>query len=65
MGVFAPAAQRVAARLGAAGAVEMRSCASPSASALRFAGGQTWPLYAGTFVAGVGIAIGGTLLPGW
>ena len=43
------------------------SCPSPAsrwASALRFAGGATWPLYAGTFLAGVGIAIGGTLLPG-
>ncbi len=27
-------------------------------------GGEVWPLYAGTFVAGVGIALGGTLLPG-
>ena len=27
-------------------------------------GDATWPLYAGTFLAGFGIAIGGTLLPG-
>ena len=32
--------------------------------ASRFAGGQAWVLYAGTFVAGVGLALGGTLLPG-
>ncbi len=32
--------------------------------ALRLAGAHVWALYAGTFVAGVGIAIGGTLLPG-
>jgi CP family cyanate transporter-like MFS transporter len=64
MGLFAPFAQRVAARLGASAAVELSIVCVAVGLALRFAGGLTWPLYAGTFVAGVGIAIGGTLLPG-
>jgi CP family cyanate transporter-like MFS transporter len=64
MGVFAPFAQRVAARIGAAGAVEVAAGCVAAGLALRFAGAHLWALYAGTFVAGVGIAIGGTLLPG-
>lgn len=64
MGVFAPTAQRVAARLGAALAVEIAIGCVAVGLLARFAGGQTWPLYAGTFAAGVGIALGGTLLPG-
>jgi CP family cyanate transporter-like MFS transporter len=64
MGVFAPAAQRIAGRLGAAAAIEGAIACLAVGLALRFAGGQVWALYAGTFVAGVGIAIGGTLLPG-
>lgn len=64
MGVFAPSAQRLAARVGAAGAVELAAACLAVGTALRFFGGQVWPLYAGTFVAGVGIAVGGTLLPG-
>lgn len=64
MGVFAPVAQRVSERLGAAGAVQVAALALVAGMAMRFAGGQVWALYAGTFVAGVGIAIGGTLLPG-
>ena len=64
MGVFAPLAQRVAARIGAAGAVEAAAACAAVGLATRFAGGHVGVLYAGTFVAGVGIAIGGTLLPG-
>lgn len=64
MGVFAPTAQRLAGRIGAAAAVEAAAACLAVGTALRFFGGQVWPLYAGTFVAGVGIAIGGTLLPG-
>lgn len=64
MGVFAPLAQRVAARIGAAGAVEVAAVCLAAGLALRFAGDQAWALYAGTFAAGLGIAIGGTLLPG-
>ncbi len=64
MGVFAPLAQRIALRVGAAGAIELAVVCVAVGLGLRFAGGQAWALYAGTFVAGVGIAIGGTLLPG-
>lgn len=64
MGLFAPTAQRIAARVGAAASVELSVVCVAIGLGLRLAGGATWPLYAGTFVAGVGIAIGGTLLPG-
>ncbi|WP_406831066.1 MFS transporter [Pedococcus sp. KACC 23699] len=64
MGVFAPLAQRVAIRIGAAGAIEVSVVCVAVGLALRFGGGQAWLLYVATFVAGVGIAIGGTLLPG-
>ena len=64
MGVFAPTAQRVAARIGAARAVEMAIVCVAVGLLARLAGGLTWPLYAGTFAAGVGIALAGTLLPG-
>ena len=64
MGVFAPVAQRVAARIGAAGAIEVSVLCVAAGLALRLGGGHAWLLYAATFVAGVGIAIGGTLLPG-
>jgi len=64
MGVFAPTAQRLAARIGAAGAVEVAAGCLAIGTGLRFFGDLVWPLYAGTFLAGVGIAVGGTLLPG-
>lgn len=64
MGLFAPSAQRIAARLGAAASVELSIVCVAVGLGLRLADGATWPLYAGTFLAGVGIAIGGTLLPG-
>lgn len=64
MGVFAPSAQKLGARIGAAGAVELAAACLGIGTALRFFGAHVWPLYAGTFVAGVGIAVGGTLLPG-
>jgi CP family cyanate transporter-like MFS transporter len=64
MGVFAPAAQRLGHRIGAAGAVEVAALCLAAGSALRLGGGQAWLLYAGTLVAGIGVAVGGTLLPG-
>jgi MFS transporter, CP family, cyanate transporter len=64
MGLFAPLAGRLAARVGAAAAVGLAVASVGAGVALRFAGGQVWVLYAGTFVAGVGIALAGTLLPG-
>jgi CP family cyanate transporter-like MFS transporter len=64
MGVFAPVAGRVAARVGPAGAVQVAIGCVLLGLLSRFGGGHVWLLYAGTFVAGVGIALGGTLLPG-
>lgn len=64
MGVFAPVAQRVAARVGAATGVQLAAACVLLGLLSRFGGSQVWLLYAGTFVAGVGIALGGTLLPG-
>lgn len=64
MGVFAPVAGKVAARLGAAGAVQVAIGCVFVGLLSRFGGGNAWVLYFGTFVAGVGIALGGTLLPG-
>lgn len=64
MGLFAPAAQRLAHRIGAAGAVEVAVGCVAVGTLLRLWGGAVWPLYAGTLVAGIGVAVGGTLLPG-
>jgi MFS transporter, CP family, cyanate transporter len=64
MGVFAPTAQKLAARIGPAGAVEVAAACLAVGTGLRYFGDLVWPLYAGTFAAGVGIAVGGTLLPG-
>ncbi len=64
MGVFAPLAHRLAARLGSATPISAGVLAIAVGSALRAYGTHTWPLYAGTLLAGVGIAIAGTLLPG-
>ena len=64
MGVFAPVAQRLAARFGAALAIELAVGCVAVGVASRFGGGRVWVLYAGTFVAGVGLAVAGTLLPG-
>ena len=64
MGLFAPAAQRLARRHGAATGVQLAVLMVLMGVGSRLWGGTTWVLYAGTFLAGVGIAIGGTLLPG-
>jgi CP family cyanate transporter-like MFS transporter len=63
MGLFAPAAQRLGARIGAAMSVEVAVVCVGLGTLCRLAGSHVWALYLGTFVAGVGIAIGGTLLP--
>ena len=63
MGLFAPVASVVAHRLGAVAAVLAAILAILAGTASRFAA-DSWPiLYAGTAVAGVGIALAGTLLP--
>jgi MFS transporter, CP family, cyanate transporter len=63
MGLLAPAAQRMGVRLGAAVSVQMAIIAVFAGVLLRWWGDQIWTLYAGTFIAGFGIAVAGTLLP--
>ena len=63
MGLLAPASQRLGARFGAAAAVQIAIIAVFAGVLLRWWGDQLWALYAGTFVAGFGIAVAGTLLP--
>lgn len=63
MGLFAPLASRIAHRLGAVAAVLAAAIAIVAGTASRFLGEHWVVLYAGTFVAGVGIAVAGTLLP--
>jgi MFS transporter, CP family, cyanate transporter len=63
MGLLAPAAQRLGARIGAAVSVQIAILAVFAGVLARGAGGQIWALYAGTLVAGFGIAVAGTLLP--
>ena len=63
MGVFAPLASRIAHHLGAVAAVLGAATSILAGTLSRFAGGNVVVLYVGTFVAGVGIAIAGTLLP--
>ena len=63
MGLLAPAAQRLGTRLGAATSVQIAMVAVFAGVLLRYWGDHLWALYAGTFVAGFGIAVAGTLLP--
>lgn len=63
MGVFAPIASRIAHRFGAVAAVLGAVVCILIGSASRYGGGNWLVLYLGTFVAGVGIAVAGTLLP--
>jgi len=63
MGLLAPAAQRLGARIGSAASVQIAIVAVFVGVLLRWAGDQLWALYGGTLVAGFGIAVAGTLLP--
>jgi len=63
MGLMAPAAQRMGARLGAAVSIQIAMIALFVGVLLRWWGDQLWALYAGTLVAGLGMAVAGTLLP--
>ncbi|MDQ1484026.1 MAG: transporter, family, cyanate transporter [Actinomycetota bacterium] len=63
MGLMAPAAQRLGARLGAATSVQVAMVAVFAGVLLRWQGDHLWALYGGTFAAGFGIAVAGTLLP--
>lgn len=65
MGLLAPVANQVARRVGTMTAVGYGAGFVLAGIAVRgVGGGQVWALYAGTFLAGVGIALAGTLLPG-
>jgi len=63
MGLLAPLAQRLGRRFGPAAAVQIAITAVFAGLLLRWWGDHLWALYAGTFVAGLGIAGAGTLLP--
>lgn len=64
MGLFAPPAHRAAARLGATTPISIGVASIAAGSGLRAWSAHTWPLYAGTMLAGIGLAVVGTLLPG-
>ncbi len=65
MGLLAPAANVLARRVGPGVAVGHGVGLVLVGLVVRgVGGGQTWSLYAGTLVAGAGIAVAGTLLPG-
>lgn len=63
MGVFAPTASAVGARLGAERAILAALGCLGAGALLRGLGPSRLTLYAGTLVAGIGIALVGTLLP--
>lgn len=63
MGLMAPAAQRIGTRIGAAVSVQIAMIAVFVGVLLRSWGDQLWALYAGTLVAGFGIAVASALLP--
>lgn len=63
MGLFAPLVSGIAHRMGAVAAVLAAIAAVTVGVASRFFGESVVVLYVGTFVAGVGIATAGTLLP--
>jgi MFS transporter, CP family, cyanate transporter len=63
MGAFAPVASRLAHRMGAVVAVLLSAVAILLGTLGRGLGDNVVLLYLGTFVAGVGIAVAGTLLP--
>lgn len=65
MGVLAPVANQVSRRLGPLRGVGLGAVLVLAGVVVRgLPGGAAWTLYVGTFVAGAGIAVAGTLLPG-
>ncbi len=64
MGVFAPVAQRMAHRLGREQATAVAMTVLAVGTAVRLGGDHVALLYLGTFLAGFGIAVGGTIAPG-
>lgn len=63
MGVFAPLASAIAHRLGAVAAILAAMACVVVGTGSRWFGDDVATLYLGTFVAGVGIAVAGSLLP--
>lgn len=63
MGVFAPIASAIAHRLGAVAAVLAAVACVVVGTGSRWFGDDVATLYLGTFVAGIGIAVAGSLLP--
>ncbi len=64
MGVFAPAAQRMAHRFGREAATAAAMTVLLAGSLLRLGGERVVLLYLGTLLAGFGIAVGGTIASG-
>jgi MFS transporter, CP family, cyanate transporter len=64
MGLFAPLAARLAGRLGVERVVAAALAVLGAGTLARAVGGGPAPLYLATFLAGVGIAVAGALLPG-
>ncbi|KGN38829.1 MFS transporter [Knoellia subterranea KCTC 19937] len=64
MGVFAPASARLGLRLGVARCTSLAMVAVALGNLVRGVGHEAFALYAGTLLAGAGIALAGTLLPG-
>jgi CP family cyanate transporter-like MFS transporter len=64
MGVFAPAGAALGRRVGREAAVSCALVLVAAGTLARGLGASVVPLYAGTLVAGIGIAMGGALLPG-
>ncbi|MFL6137118.1 MAG: MFS transporter [Frankiaceae bacterium] len=64
MGLFAPVAQRLAARVGREATVGWALLVIAAGTLVRLGGGSLVLLFGGTLLAGVGIAVGQTVLPG-
>jgi MFS transporter, CP family, cyanate transporter len=64
MGVFAPAGTALGRRVGREAAVSWALILVADGTLARGLGASVVPLYGGTLVAGIGIAMGGALLPG-
>lgn len=64
MGIFAPASARLGLRLGVARSISLAMVAVALGNLVRGFGHEVVALYAGTLLAGAGIALAGTLLPG-
>jgi MFS transporter, CP family, cyanate transporter len=64
MGLFAPVGPALARRVGREAAVSWALALVAAGTLVRGLGDSVAPLYGGTLIAGIGIALGGVLLPG-